>query len=70
MGSAANSAPDHPPTADHAPLATPPSPLATQMPHAIGYELQQFIRLAGAQYHMSADEIAYHNRKHVRPRST
>jgi hypothetical protein len=41
---------------------------ATQMPHVIGYELQQFVRLAGTQCRMSADEVAYHNRAHGRAR--
>jgi hypothetical protein len=41
-----------------------PRALATQMPHVIGYELQQFVRLAGTQCRMSAAEIAWHNRAH------
>jgi hypothetical protein len=41
---------------------------ATQTPHLIGYELQQFVRLAGAQCRMSADKIAFHNRAHDRSR--
>jgi hypothetical protein len=49
------------------PVATPRE-LATQTPHVIGYELQQFVRLAGAQCRMSAAEVAYHNREHGRSR--
>jgi len=42
--------------------------LATQTPHVIGYSLQQFVRLAGAQCRMSPAEVAYHNREHDRSR--
>lgn len=38
-----------------------------QTPHDLGYALQQFVRLAGVQCHMSADEIAFHNRAHNSP---
>jgi len=50
--------------------ATTPRELATQTPHAIGYTLQQFVRLAGAQCRMSPAEVAYHNREHDRARRT
>ena len=43
--------------------------LATQTPHDLGYSLQQFVRLTGVQYRMSADEVAYHNRTQA-PRKT
>ena len=50
--------------------ASPAAPLelATQTPHLIGYTLQQFVRLAGAQYRMTPAEVAYHNREHDRSR--
>ena len=48
--------------------ATTPRELATQTPHVIGYSLQQFVRLAGAQCRMSPAEVAYHNREHDRSR--
>ena len=38
--------------------------LARQRPSDAGYILQQFVRLAGAQCRMSAEEVAYHNRTH------
>ena len=69
MGSSTvNSDPADLSKADHPIPTALPTPLATQIPHAIGYELQQFVRLAGAQCRMSADEIAYHNREHDRSR--
>jgi len=51
-----------------APRPTTPRELATQTPHVIGYSLQQFVRLAGAQCRMSPAEVAYHNREHDRGR--
>jgi hypothetical protein len=51
------------------PVATPRE-LATQTPHVLGYTLQQFVRLAGAQCRMSPAEVAYHNREHDRTRRT
>jgi len=56
-------------SADRASPATPRE-LATQAPHVIGYTLQQFVRLAGAQCQMSPAEVAYHNREHDRLRRT
>ena len=50
---------------EHASPATPRE-LATQAPPLIGYTLQQFVRLAGAQCRMTPAEIAYHNREHDR----
>jgi hypothetical protein len=52
--------------------ASPATPreLATQAPHLIGYTLQQFVRLAGAQCRMTPTEVAYHNREHDRSRRT
>ena len=44
--------------------ANSPVELARQVPNDVGYVLQQFVRLAGAQHRMSAEEIAYHNRAH------
>jgi hypothetical protein len=41
-----------------------PGELARQRPNDLGYALQQFVRLAGQQCRMSADEVAYHNRAH------
>jgi len=38
--------------------------LARQAPNVLGYTSQQFVRLAGQQCRMSADEVAYHNRAH------
>jgi hypothetical protein len=52
---------------DRASPATPRE-LATQTPHVIGYTLQQFVRLAGAQCRMTPAEVAYHNREHDRTR--
>jgi hypothetical protein len=56
------------PAAGRAKPPKTPRELATQEPHVIGYTLQQFVRLAGAQCRMSAAEIAYHNRAHDRSR--
>jgi hypothetical protein len=56
------------PAGGRAPQPTTSRELATQTPHVIGYSLQQFVRLAGAQCRMSADEVAYHNREHDRTR--
>ena len=50
------------------PQPTAPRELATQTPHLIGYSLQKFVRLAGAQCRMSPAEVAYHNREHDRTR--
>lgn len=50
------------------PQPTAPRELATQTPHLIGYSLQQFVHLAGAQCRMSPAEVAYHNREHDRTR--
>jgi hypothetical protein len=56
------------PASGRAPQPTTPRELATQAPHVIGYSLQQFVRLAGAQCRMSPAEVAYHNREHDRAR--
>jgi hypothetical protein len=76
MGSSGNStasrhpAPSVPAAATGGSAARPATPreLATQTPHVIGYSLQQFVRLAGAQCRMSPAEVAYHNREHDRSR--
>jgi hypothetical protein len=54
------------PAGDPAPRRATPRELATQTPHLIGYSLQQFVHLAGAQCRMSPAEVAYHNREHDR----
>ena len=56
------------PSRDRPSPPTTPRELATQAPHVIGYTLQQFVRLAGAQCRMSPAEVAYHNREHDRTR--
>ncbi len=56
-----------PPGGERVPPATPRE-LATQAPHVIGYTLQQFVHLAGAQCRMTPAEVAYHNREHDRTR--
>ena len=56
------------PAGGHAPQPATPRELATQTPHVIGYSLQQFVRLAGAQCRMTPAEVAYHNREHDRSR--
>ncbi len=56
------------PVSGDRPSPTTPRELATQAPHVIGYTLQQFVRLAGAQCRMTPTEIAYHNREHCRTR--
>jgi hypothetical protein len=56
------------PAGGYAPRHATPRELATQTPHVIGYSLQQFVRLAGAQCRMSPGEVAYHNREHDRSR--
>ena len=49
-------------------LPATPRELATQTQHVIGYTLQQFVHLAGAQCRMTPAEVAYHNREHDRTR--
>jgi hypothetical protein len=60
--------PARPPVSGDRASPTAPRELATQTPHVIGYTLQQFVRLAGAQCRMTSAEVAYHNREHDRLR--
>ncbi len=60
--------PTQAPTATDRKLPATPRELATQAPHGIGYSLQQFVHLSGAQCHMTPAEVAYHNREHDRMR--
>jgi len=60
--------PTQPPLRADRKIPTTPRELATQTQHVIGYTLQQFVHLAGAQYRMTPAEVAYHNREHDRTR--